>query len=80
MITSTSPTDDSTDADTDGNMQVPPFYGPDAAEPRYDAEVARYDDAPDECTISPVATEGAERLTTWVSAQDDSYVHLDEMR
>ncbi|WP_157572919.1 DUF7511 domain-containing protein [Halogranum rubrum] len=80
MVTSTSLTDDSTDADTDGSMQVPPFYGSDATQPKYDAEIARYDDAPDECTISPTATEGEERLTTWLSAQDGSYVDLDGMR
>ena len=52
----------------------------DATAPRYDAEVARYGDAPDECTISPAAIEGEKRLTTWISAQEGSYVDLASMR
>lgn len=47
---------------------------------RYDAEVARYSDAPDECTISPAAVDGDALLTTWLSAQEGSYVDLAEMR
>jgi hypothetical protein len=64
MVTSTPLSDDATDATA----------------PRYDAEVVRYDDAPDECTISPVETAGAELLTTWISAQERSYVDLATMR
>ncbi|ELZ81810.1 hypothetical protein C453_17379 [Haloferax elongans ATCC BAA-1513] len=45
----------------------------------YEAIVAPYDDAPDECTIFPAGLSEEELLTTWISAQEGSYVSLDEM-
>ncbi|MUV58260.1 hypothetical protein SAMN04487947_2936 [Halogeometricum rufum] len=42
--------------------------------------VVEYDDAPDECTVYPLHADEDERLTTWISAKDDSFVELDEMR
>ena len=48
--------------------------------PRYDAEIVRYDDAPDECTIYPADTEEWDLLTTWISAAEGSYVELAAMR
>ncbi|KAB1189218.1 MULTISPECIES: hypothetical protein [Haloferax] len=45
----------------------------------YMAIVAPYDDAPDECTIFPAGLSEDELLTTWISAQEGSYVSLDEM-
>jgi hypothetical protein len=45
----------------------------------YIAIVAPYDDAPDECTIFPAGISEDELLTTWISAQEGSYVSLDEM-
>lgn len=43
------------------------------------AVVEEYDDGPDECTIYP---DGDNRrlLTEWVSAEEGSFVSLDEMR
>lgn len=41
--------------------------------------VVPYDDAPDELTIYPTDATDEELLTTWVSAQEDSYVDLSEM-
>ncbi|KAB1194811.1 hypothetical protein GJR96_06970 [Haloferax sp. MBLA0076] len=45
----------------------------------YTAIVAPYDDAPDECTIFPAGLSEDELVTTWISAQEGSYVSLDEM-
>jgi hypothetical protein len=42
--------------------------------------VVEYDDAPDECTVYPLHADDEERLTTWISAKEDSFVGLDEMR
>jgi hypothetical protein len=43
------------------------------------AVVEEYDDGPDECTIYP---DGDTRrlLTEWISAEEGSFVSLDEMR
>lgn len=38
------------------------------------------DDAPDECAIFPHEASGDELTTTWIAAQDDSFVDLESMR
>ena len=40
------------------------------------ATVVEYEDAPDECTIFPRGVSGVERMTTWISAEEGSYVDL----
>lgn len=43
--------------------------------------VEEYDDAPDECTIFPrVPTEDLPRTTAWLTAQEGSYLSLEEHR
>jgi len=51
-----------------------------APDPDVCAEVVERDDGPDELTISPSDVEGFERMTTWMTAREGSYVSLDEMR
>lgn len=41
------------------------------------ATIVEYEDAPDECTIYPSDTAGVERMTTWISAKEGSYVDLE---
>lgn len=41
--------------------------------------VVEYEDAPDECTIFPQHVSGMERMTTWISAEEGSYVDLDSV-
>ncbi|WP_396611580.1 hypothetical protein ACH9L7_15470 [Haloferax sp. S1W] len=45
----------------------------------YEAIVTPYDDAPDECTIFPAGIPEAELMTTWISAEEGSFVSLGEM-
>ena len=52
---------------------------PDAVLRQYTAELAHYADAPDECTIYPTNATEEELVTTWISAQEGSYVSLAEM-
>jgi hypothetical protein len=44
------------------------------------ATVVEYEDAPDECTIFPRRVSGIERMTTWISAEESSYVDLESIR
>lgn len=46
---------------------------------QYAAAIVHYDDASDECTIYPTDVEEWELVTTWISAQEGSYVSLAEM-
>lgn len=46
----------------------------------YAAIVVPADDAPAECTIFPVDAEDEELVTTWISAEDGSFVALEDMR
>jgi nucleoid-associated protein YgaU len=50
------------------------------AEPVRIARIERYDDAPDECTISPADATAETVTTTWITARGDSFVRLDAMR
>lgn len=40
------------------------------------ATIVEYEDAPDECTIFPRDVSDVERMTTWISAEEGSYVDL----
>ncbi|USZ72576.1 DUF7511 domain-containing protein [Natronosalvus halobius] len=54
------------------------------APPMYTAVVVRYDDRPDRCTIAPRAASATENgfdtVTTWLTANVDVFVDLEEMR
>ncbi|WP_416840310.1 hypothetical protein [Haloferax sp. DFSO52] len=69
---------DDTDAMTTTTREQGSNVSP-ADDVEYVAIVAPYDDAPDECTIFPTGLSEAELLTTWISAEEGSYVSLDEM-
>ena len=59
---------------------LPAALDDDAARDVYAAVVVSSDDGPDECTIFPLVATEAERVTTWVSAEADSFVSLAAMR
>ena len=40
------------------------------------ATIVEYEEAPNECTIYPKGVSGMERMTTWISAKEGSYVDL----
>lgn len=40
------------------------------------ATIVEYEDAPDECTIFPSDTSDIERMSTWISAKEGSYIDL----
>ena len=42
--------------------------------------VVEYDDAPNECTIYPEDVPEWDRMTTWITATEGSYVELAERR
>ncbi|WP_049985167.1 DUF7511 domain-containing protein [Halobellus rufus] len=44
------------------------------------ARVETYEGDADECTIYPVEAEAAALQTTWISAEEGSFVALDSMR
>jgi len=46
---------------------------------RLRATVVEYEDAPDECTIFPPGVSQMERMTTWISAKEGSYVDLESI-
>ncbi|AKU07990.1 DUF7511 domain-containing protein [Haloferax gibbonsii] len=68
--------------DTDATTTRPdaPRRSAPADDEEFVAIVASYEDAPDECTIFPAGLAEDELLTTWLSAQEGSYVALAEMR
>ena len=70
---------DDTDAMKTTTPEMPEAHIAPATDMEYTAIVAPYDDAPDECTIFPEGLTEDEVLTTWISAQEGSYVSLDEM-
>jgi hypothetical protein len=44
------------------------------------AIVEKYEERPDQCTIFPSNSEGVERMSTWVSAREGSFVDVGTMR
>jgi hypothetical protein len=66
------------DLDLDFDLGLAPVFDADFV---LHARVEQYDDAPDECTIFPrVASSEFPRTTTWLTAQEGSYVSLDDAR
>ena len=57
-------------------MHVTDNHGVRGATTRLRATVVEYEDGPDECTIYPNGVSGVERMTTWISAKEGSYVDL----
>jgi hypothetical protein len=46
----------------------------------YRAVVETYDDEPDQCTIFPREIADLDRMTTWITAREDSFTALERMR
>lgn len=70
----TLPTDDESPADA--STDEPPTGRPgDLA-----AAVVEYDDGPDECTIYPADASADALVTEWLTAEEGSFVDLDETR
>lgn len=44
------------------------------------AVVEEYEHRPDQCTIYPRGASGIERMSTWISAGEGSYVALEDAR
>lgn len=44
------------------------------------SRIEQRDREPDLCTIYPPDTEGMERMTTWMTASEGSYVDLEDAR
>lgn len=45
-----------------------------------EATVVRYANQADRCTIAPPTVTGTERLTTWLTADLDAFVQLEDVR
>lgn len=48
--------------------------------PALEAMVVRYENQPDRCTISPADCSDEAKLTTWLTADIETFVRLDDMR
>jgi hypothetical protein len=46
----------------------------------YRAVVEAYEDRPDQCTIFPREAAGIDRMSTWITAREGSYVSIEKMR
>lgn len=71
------------DADVSTRADQPTAPKPRPADRASDTVIARfvrYDDQPDELTLTPRACPPDARLTTWISAQDGSFVDLANTR
>ena len=66
------------DSDVTTTTELGPADSP-ADDVEYEAIVAPYDDAPDECTIYPIDVPEEKLMTTWITAEEGSFVSLDEM-
>lgn len=44
------------------------------------SRIVEFEDRPSECTIFPSDASETERLTTWMTAKEGSYVRLDGMQ
>lgn len=64
------------DADRDRDREAAPGPGPDDVR----MAVVAHSDGRIECTIFPVGVDEFELMTTWVTADIDSVVALEEMR
>ncbi|MGQ4556620.1 DUF7511 domain-containing protein [Halobellus sp. GM3] len=68
LPTDSPPADDGTASDTDGREQA------------LVARVETYEGDADECTIYPAEADSPTLQTTWISAEEGSFVSLDSMR
>jgi hypothetical protein len=62
---------------TDGDLE--PGTTSDDAAPRLDARIEAQD-GHEECTLFPADADEADVLTTWITAADDAFVSLAELR
>jgi hypothetical protein len=53
---------------------------PDDSTPALAAEVVVSQDRPAECTLFPPEADDFERMTTWITAREGSFVSLDDVR
>ncbi|WP_135824483.1 DUF7511 domain-containing protein [Halorussus ruber] len=76
MSTDPDTLDTRTDADADCRTE------PRADRPsiELDSVVVNYDDRPDRRTIYPAEASGVERMSAWITADDDGFVDPDAMR
>lgn len=49
-------------------------------EERFDAIVESHEMHPDECTIFPADAGEMERMSTWITAREPSFVSLEDLR
>lgn len=65
-------------ATNDRRTRVPTGRYPER--PELDAQMTATDDGTIECTIYPTEAPDGRRTTTWITAEEGSYVALDEVR
>lgn len=58
-------------------MRTKEFDRLEGATAKLRATVVEYDDAPDECTMYPEDASEWERMTTWITAREGSFVDLE---
>lgn len=68
----------------DAPRDAPPLHDSDGGPPPSSAGLrsvlVRHESGPDRRTLYPAAAEDHERMTRWISADDDAFVALDVMR
>lgn len=55
-------------------------FGDAVPDDAFAARIETYEDRPAECTVFPVDVSPDDRLTTWMTAREGSFVRLAEMR
>ncbi|USZ67239.1 hypothetical protein NGM10_10910 [Halorussus salilacus] len=79
--TTPTPTDrNRTDADPRAEGPDRLSAGPERDDADLTAVVVEYDLGPDECTVYPRKADDQTLMTEWITAEEGSYVALDEMR
>lgn len=63
----------------DGGERLPRAMSPSDRPPRLTAEIVLPRNRPAECTLFPPNLAGFERTTTWITAEEGSFVRLTEM-
>ncbi|RKD97579.1 hypothetical protein ATJ93_0568 [Halopiger aswanensis] len=61
-------------------LQTAARYPPRSQSIDLESIVVRYEDRTDRCTITPRECPDSERLTTWLSADIDAFVELEQRR
>lgn len=64
---------------TDDTQERAPNAADAPERPYLMAEVVLSRNRPTECTISPVDADDFERMTTWITAEEGSFVSVEEM-